>query len=446
VAKLECDALALMVVRLGKGPPSDGDLSWHLWHEAEGAEPHGIGDGVSSRSRWAAPFKGYPRKDNGTHYFNKHVENVLYPPAGASNSNRWVCCPDELYLDIVYASGTRSARIELLERLSTPVAPHRAFGLIHLSLCPSDEEDAEGTLSWASALRSTYLKATAPFEMLLRHGDRETTLDDPHPIRQLAGDLFGDPGEDLDTHLYTVLMAGYPKQSEFDDAELQRKWRSALATRSYELNEERGDLIDPDREKAQSLRIAGGTALVLRTCTVLTRPGPIDGVAVSNFRSYWSESLVFGLLQELSIEDFQSKLAALGPAPHMGNGEALENLHRVWLSFRNQLWWPRLSTAEPPQELLALLRKAQGTDRLFEELGGDVVTYSDLRHREIEDRQVKALANLQVYGSAIAVLSTLGTFYALLDAHGVFLAILLVAAAALSFSVLQLVRAKVARA
>jgi hypothetical protein len=435
-----------MVVRLGMQPPDDGDLSWHPWHEAEGAEPHGIGAGASSRSRWATPFKRYPRNDNGTHYFNKHVEKVLFPPADESDSGRWVCCPDELYIDIGYASGTRSARIELLERLSTPIAPHRAFGLIHLSLCPSDEEDVEDTLSWASALRSTYLKSAAPFVMLLRRGDRETPLDDSHPIRQLAGELFGDPGEDLDSHLYTMLMASYPEHREFKDVKLQREWRCALATRSYELNEERGHLVDPDKEKAQSFRIAGETALVLRNCTVLTRPGPIDGAAASNFRSYWSESLVFGLLQELSIEDFQSQLAELGPAPHMGKDEALENLHKAWLSFRNQLWWSQLSTAEPPQELLALLRKAQGTDRLFDELEGDVVTYSDLQHREVEDRQARALANLQVYGSAIAVLSTLGTIYALLNAHGALLAVLLVAALLLSLSVLRLVRAKVDRA
>ena len=445
MAGLECDALALMVVRLGTGQPSDGDLSWHPWHQAEGAEPHGFCSGASSRSRWVAPFKRYPRS-NGAHYFNGHVERVLFPPPGESASGRWVCCPDKLHLDIVYKSGTRSARIELLERISTPVAPHRAFGLIHLSLCPQEGEEAEDTLSWASALRSTYRKPTAPFDMLLRSGDRETRLDDSHPISQLAGELFGDPDQDLDSHLYTVLMASYPEESGFKNLDLQREWRCALATRSYELNEERGDLVDPDKEREQSFRIAGKTALVLRNCTVLTGPDPIDGAEASSFRSYWSESLVFGLLQELSIEDFQSQLAQLGPAPHLGKSKALEKLHGSWLSFRNQLWWSQLASAEPPQELLALLRRAQGTDRLFTELEGDVVTYSDLQHRDVEDRQARALANLQVYGSAIAVLSTLGTLYALLDAHGGMLAILLVAALVLSFSVLKLVRAKVERA
>ena len=44
-----------------------------------------------------------------------------------------------------------------------------------------------------------------------------------------------------------------------------------------------------------------------------------------------------------------------------------------------------------------------------------MATYSALQHRELEDRQGRALRNLQIYGSGAAVLSTLATAGALFD-------------------------------
>jgi hypothetical protein len=433
VAGLECDALALIVVRLKSAKPTNGRLSWHSWHEAVGAEPHGLSPQASTNARRKEPFKRYP--GGGSPYFSPHVERALFP----SNGSRQLCCPGDLHLDISHSHRpTRTARIELLERLSTPLDSGGTLGLIHLSLCPSEEEEGDapdGTLSWASAIRTTYLKPSNPLGFVLRHGDEEIELRN-RPLRRLVEELFGDPHPDLDRHFYTALMADYPSAAEYEDPELQREWRHALAIRSYGLSDERRDSYELEKEAEQTIRIAGATALVLRNCAVFTGSKPIDGEAARNFRSNWAESLVFGLLQQSCIEEFPARLAEMGPHPHKVNEEKLRKLHDSWLSFRNLLWWSQPSaTADPPRELLALLRRAQGTDLLFRDLEEDMVTYSDLHHREVEDRQAAALTNLQVYGSGIVVLSTLATVYALLDAHGVVVAVLIATALTVAIAV-----------
>jgi hypothetical protein len=442
VAGIGYDAIALLVVRLASDQPAGGNLHWHDWKDAVGAEPDGVSEHAAKYPNSNPPFKRFP--GNGSRYFSPHVERALFPSSGQAGGARWVCCPDDLHLDLLQF-GQRTARIELLERLTSPIDRGGTLGLIHLSLAPGDEEDVPDTLSWASAIRSPLLRSNNPNSLSLRHGDHETELES-RPLERLVEELFGDPHEDLDRHLYSAFWARYPPEIH-RDVEAQRRWRIALATRSYKLDSDRLDSFDPLREERQTLRFGDTTGLVLGNCTVLANEHGMSGESFRSFRSYWTESLVFGLLQQDAIAEFQRRLAELGPSPHRERNGRLRALHDDWLSFRNQLWWSQLSTvADPPQALLPLLQQEQGTGRLFLDLEGDMATYNDLHHRDVEDRQARALANLQVYGSAIAVLSTLGTLYALLDAHGVLLAILLVAALVLSFSVLQLVRAKVERA
>jgi hypothetical protein len=440
VAELECDALALLVVRLSSPEPPDSRFSWHSWHEAVGAEPHGLSELAATDSSGSEPFKRYPGSESP--YFSPHVERVLFP----SGDSRRVCCPPDLYLDISRTGKPpRTARIELLERLTAPLDSGGTFGLIHLSLCPAEEEGAAGTLSWASAIRTPYLKPWNPLDFLLRDGVEEIELEQ-RPLRRLVEELFGDPHVDLERHFYTALMTEYPPDPEYRETQARREWGHALAIRSYELSDERNDEYELDKEEEQTIRIAGATALVLRNCTMFMRSKPIDGESAKNFRSYWTESLVFGLLQQSCIEGFQWGLAEMGPLPHREDEERLEALHDSWLSFRNLLWWSQPSaTADPPRELLALLRQAQGTGLLFRDLEEDMVTYSDLHHRDVEDRQAAGLFNLQVYGSALVVLSTFAALIALLDSHGLVLALLIAGAAAFSVAVLFIVRGKLRR-
>ena len=361
MAGFECDALALIVVRLNTTEPQPGDLCWHPVHDAVGATPHGLSRRAADNPRSREPFRRYPNGD-GT-YFSPHVARVLFPPDGS----RLVCCPDDLYLDIAQiGKPTRTARIELLERVTTPLDMGGTFGLVHLSLCPldrkalDDETEAPGTLSWASALRTTHLKPTNPLSFYLCRGEEAKKLGD-RPLRRLVEEVFGDPHPHLDRHFYTALMASYPDEERFEDPALQREWRHALAIRSYRLSADRKDPFEMKREDGQTIRIADADALVLRTCAVLATLKPIDGVAANNFRSFWAESLVFGLLQQSYIGQFQEHLAEIGALPHKETEKRLGSLHDSWLSFRNLLWWSQpSSSSDLPRELLKLLRDAQG--------------------------------------------------------------------------------------
>jgi hypothetical protein len=232
-------------------------------------------------------------------------------------------------------------------------------------------------------------------------------------------------------------MAQYPPDLYHGD-EAQR-WRRALANRFYKLPDEHDDKHDPEHENQQTIQIQnlGIAGLVLRKGTVLACERPIDGGVARNFRSYWGESLLLGVLQQSCLEEFEQRLAMAGPP----RNEKIEGLYTDWLSFGNLLWWSKLSTvANPPQDLLALLQKAHGSEPLFRELEGDMVTYNERQHRELEDRQGTALFNLQVYGSALLVLGTFVTIIGLFDSHGLVLAVLLAIAFAFSAAVLLLVR------
>ena len=217
-------------------------------------------------------------------------------------------------------------------------------------------------------------------------------------------------------------MARYPST---DPPHEEDGWRRALGRLRGSAKAKAWSQRDQDKEDRQTVRYMGSTGLILGNCTAFTLTDPLDGAYARNLRSYWSESIFFGLLQQQCLEDFQTRLAEMGDplTPEV------EDLHRDWLSFRNRIWWSQLSTGtEVPQEIVSRLRTELGTERLFSDLEDALATYSSLQHRRAEDEQASALANLQVYGSGLVVLSTLATIISLFGAHGVVLAALLAAA------------------
>jgi hypothetical protein len=437
VAGFECDALALLVVRLASDRPGDGGLHWHPWDEVAVAEPDGLSAAAASSPGRNAPFKRFP--GSASSYFTAPVERVLFPPSGRG-AGRWACCPDELYLDVdQIGKPSRTARIELLERLVTPIGLGGSFGLVHLSLCPAEEEGAPDTLSWNSALRTTYLKANNPLGFRLRHGDREVELD-KQPARKLVEELFGDPHLDMERHLYAMTMTSYPPEME-DDPELQREWRQALAKRFYRLPLDADGDQDPAKEERQTIRMNDIAGLVLGNCAVFTAPRPVEGLLARNFRSYWTESLMLGLIQQSCLEEFQRRIVAVDDP----QGPSIEELHDDWFSFCRLVWRSHPAiVAGPPQELLALIRQARGTGQLFAELEEDFAGYSEHRHRDVEGRQA-AIANLQLYGVPAVVLTTLATIIGLLGASGLVLGLLLAASLAAAVGAFLLVKRELGR-
>lgn len=417
--RLDLDALALLVVPLDSPRAESDYLRWHRWDEA-----YGQACGLDSNEGFAhevSPFKRYPV--NEWHYFNAHVERLLFP-RGEDQGERWICCPEDLYL---CASREREepkhrARIDLLECLTIPRRADCAFGLLHLSLEPDELGQEDHPLWWAAAIRSPFRRSTVARPHLeLRHGGAGTELKGRRPLRDLVERTLGTPHHDLERRLYTAVMAPCPAGCE--DAEDQAHWRRTLARRGWTIRPEDRELFDGDRERQQTARFGRVTALVRGEGAVLTQTDPLTVNDARNFRSYWSESLLTGLLQQDSLEHFQDRLAKIG-SPVKPD---IERLYRAWLDFRNLIWWSQLSTSSAvPQELLFRFRAARGTERLFTDLEGDLATYSAQRRSIVEGKQAVALVNLQAAGAAIAVLGPLLGIAAVIGARGGILAIWLV--------------------
>ncbi len=440
MARPDCDALALLIVRLDSDQPADSDLCWHPWDQAAWAQPHGLSEEVLQSPTQATPFKRYPSEHDDWPYFNAHVRQLLFPPRNEHGA-RWVCCPDDLFLDLRKRGGSsRTARVDLLERLTTPLQPGCTFGLIHLSLQPTEDPEAPDSLWWGWAIRSTLRRANEPSRVVLRHRGERTELKQDRSVRALVEELFGDPHRYLEQSLYTVLMARCPE--DFSDPEDEEEWRRALAKRRGAAKLKAWGHRDSEKEDRQTVRLAGATGLILGNCTAFTLTDPVNGVYARNLRSFWAESILYGLLQQECLEDFQGRLAEVGDPLK----PEIEDLHRDWLSFRNLIWWSQLSSStDVPQEIVFRLRNELGTERLFTDLEGDLATYSAQQHRVVEDEQAASLANLQVYGSGIVVLSTLATMIGLVEARGELLVVLLACAVGFSIMVSAFVRAQLQR-
>jgi len=419
----------VLVVRLQAERPSEGGLCWHSWEKSQGAQPNGL------PRRWQdEPFKRLPSSGD-WHYFNEHVERLLFPPQNGAGS-RWICCPKDVHLDFREETGgpVRRARVDLLERLTTPLQSKQTYGLIHLSLLPSREE-APDILQWGRGVSTTFRHGTERFELDLVENDRTISLAEHRPLRALVGHLFGDPAPSLERSFYTIYMAQCPAEilSE-NEGEAPREWRRALAQRRPVMRppDHRGS--DLDREERQTLPISTGVdALVLGRGAVISLESTIGIPYARNFRTYWAESIIFGLLQQYALEEFQQRLADFGGniSPRIGH------LREDWLKFRNILWWSQLSSSsEIPQELVTRLRNEQGTERLFNDLEGDLATYSEYQHQD-------ALANLQIYGSAIVAFGPLAAIIGLIGASGCLLAILLAVAVLVSLVVLLTVHIEI---
>lgn len=403
MAELNCDALAVLIVRLESRTPPNEKLCWHPWEESIGAETHGLPAEINRYSTSEPPFKRMPRK-GGWSYFNDHVERVLFPPENKPGG-RWLCCPDEMRIEFAERDGepVRVAQVDLLERLASPLEIGCTFGLIHLSLLPSDEPGAPDTLKWVREVSSLFRRRRSNLELV--QGDVRTSLAVGRPVRALVEGLFGDPDPSLEHSFYSVLMAQCPPD-RCENTGREAEWRLALAKRLHEVKPPRQDDFEAKEYERQQTHLVGATtSLLLGRSATFTLPASIDGEDARNLRSYWAESVLLGLLQQDGLEQFQRRLAAIDDPLD----PEVQELRHSWLKFRNVLWWSQLAGSSAiPQALLSRLRNELGTERLFTDLEGDLATYS-------EQQQAESLANLQIYGAPFVVFGALITAIGLFD-------------------------------
>jgi hypothetical protein len=426
---LECDALAILVVRLEASRPTGDHLCWHRWYEAIDAGAYSLQAG---RADATPPHKQFPTLSR-PQYFAPHVQRLLFPEPQSSSkigasSERWLCCPKDMSLDIGWKQDDqRRANIELLERLSIPRARSGSIGLIHLALQAEISGDPTGTLKWANDMRKTYPRWGKPqFVLTGELGDR--TLDGRRPYRDLVTELFGDPDDELERHLCAIFFAKEPvttiPSEQTDRAADLAAWSHALGygSRRDTDHDTEGEQPDPQEATAQHASLGLVQVVIVgRNVAFITPNNLLNGEAVRNFRSYWSESLIFALLQHDRLEHLAGRLADLGFDP---STESLDQLYDEWLAFRNIFWWSQPSTTtNVPQTLVQLVRAEYGTERLFADLEADFATYAARRRWRMEDDQAHALANLQIYGAAVAVSGSLATIAALLHPTHTLLAI-----------------------
>ncbi len=258
-------------------------------------------------------------------------------------------------------------------------------------------------------------------------GESERALDTRAPHLHLATELFGDPHAEVERRFYTFLFAKEPDELPSpSDANRETElagWRQALL-RGISSIEGGRQAEQRDSEEAAPQRAHLGQIEVLvrgRSAVFVAASQILDGARAKNFRSYWSECLLFALLQHDQLEYLAGQLAELGFDP---SAEALDHLYDEWLAFRNVFWWSQLSaTTYVPQTLVGLVRAELGTQHLFSDLEADFATYTARRRWRMEDDQARALANLQTYGAAVAVIGSLATIAALLNLTGILLAV-----------------------
>jgi hypothetical protein len=407
------DAVAVLIVRLAGSAPSAGELTWSRWDDLAGHASAGIEPQAWEKAHQRHPYKKLP---GASPYFMPHVERALFPPQAdaAGGGGRWISCPRGSWLDVTSIDGTRRrSSIDLIERIATPLEHSGSIGLIHLSWTSPDRDNPEEALRWASDVRTTFAQGPRPhFEL---SGELTSGLPGRRPVRSLVQRLFGDPADDMDRRLFSVFLVREPAALT---PPALRGWQSALARRWSSIDD--GVRLEAEAgEKAARQRRRFGPVDVIvvgSTATFSTASATFTGKSVRNLRSYWAETIAFGLLQQDGLQRHTSRVAALGVDP---SGVEVDRLHADWLTFRNLLWWSHLSSGtDVTQDLIHLLRAELGTEELFSDLQSDFEAYTAHRRQRLEAEHTRAINRLQTWVTATAVLGAVATLAALLSPHG----------------------------
>jgi hypothetical protein len=226
----------------------------------------------------------------------------------------------------------------------------------------------------------------------------------------LTAHLFGAAHENvaLRAYIFAAAQAG----ASVPDDELPA-WRRALG-QGQALSRDPAALerfTERDRKRTERFGPTAAGSFFGRSAALTFRQDPSG--SLRNLRSYWSEAILFALIQHAYIEGYAQRLSRLGGEPL---GEPVEDLFVQWLAFRNVLWWRSPSFTTPVAgEILQHAHHGLRTERLFAELETGFATYIEQRRHRAEDLEAKTLRRLQVYGAIFAVVST---FAALMQVAG----------------------------
>jgi len=346
-----------------------------------------------------APYKRYP----GTReYFAPQVEGTLFPnPTGhPAESGRWLRRPVALSVTIGPAGDpTYDLRVDLLEVVRVELSPYVAFGIAHLNLA-GDHSSAE-IVDCSRLLMTRYreLEDREPV-VVVRDGSDSHTLMGHVPLTELTSRLFGAAHAEVAHQAYSFAATKVPPDV---DPGLLPAWRRAVG-RGQPLEAAIAVLdTDPEHDDQRNVPLGPGVATFFGRTAGYTYDGE-SSIALRNVRSYWAETVLFGLIQYSYIEYYARSLSQLGGEPL---GREIDSLFLRWLAFRNILWWHHPSfTTDIAERILRRVHRGLRTDRLYNELESGFATYVEARRHDAEEREARAIRSLQVYGAGFAAVST----------------------------------------
>jgi hypothetical protein len=387
-----------LLLRLPDGhqPTLSGDEAWVDWRYAAQLVPQSrYGDPSDD-----PPYKRYP----GTRkYFASQVQETLFPTKTTpAESGRWLRRP----VGWSVALGSESAvqhelAVDLLEVVRVRLRPHVTFGIVHLSLLGDTTADEMLDCSRMLATRYRPSSIEKPLVTTVR-GSLQAVLRGNEPLRELAAALFGAAHESVSWRAYLFAAAQVPADVADEDLPV---WRRALG-QGHGLDRAREAVTrSPERDERRTERFGRKTvATFFGRSAALTFQEDASG-SLRNVRSYWSETVLYALIQHAYIEDYAQRLSELGGAPLSRD---VDELFVEWLAFRNVLWWQHPSfTRDIPNKLLRHAHCGLETGALYAELESSFSTYVEARRHRAEDSEATALRALQIYGAGFAVVGTL---------------------------------------
>jgi hypothetical protein len=384
-----------LMLRLPDGyePPRDAGR-WADWRDAASLVPQAeYGDPHDE-----PPFKRYP----GTReYFSAPAQETLFPERDLSGrSGRWLRRPQDWSVALVPdGAGETELGVDLLEIVRVRLAPQVSFGIAHLSV--DADLDADRMLATSRALATRYRPADRDTpRLVVFDGAERRQLAGSQPLHRLTAALFGDAHEFVAPRAYIFAAAQVP--AEVDTVQLAA-WRRALGqgyglARAAEAYER-----DPERDRRRTERFGPTEATFFGRSAALTfRDEP--SVSLRNIRSYWSETVLLGLIQHAYVEHYAARLSELGGLPLSSQ---VEGLYGEWLAFRNVLWWQHASfTTDVANRLLRHTHNGLDTRALYGELERSFSTYVEVRRHRAQEVESRALRALQVYGAAFAAVGS----------------------------------------
>jgi hypothetical protein len=384
-----------LLLRLPDGfaPPQNAP-EWTHWRRAASVVPQAeYGDPHDE-----PPYKRYP----GTRaYFSAPAQETLFPAHDQSRrSGRWVRRPAGWSVTLApEGEWGIELGVDLLEIVRARLAPQVSFGIAHVSV--DDGLTLAQMLAASTALATRYRPADKDTPTIaVVKGSQPTECTGSEPLRAMTVALFGAGHEFVALRAYIFAAAQVPAEIE-DDA--LAAWRRALGQGHERARAERAYARNPERDRQRTERFGDAEATFFGRSAALTfRDDP--SASLRNIRSYWAETVLFGLLQHATSSTTPCSSPSLGAcrlAPRSSSFTASGSPFATCSGGKHPAF-----TTDVPNTILRHTHRGLETRALYAELESSFSTYVEARRYSEQEVESQALRALQVYGAAFAVVGS----------------------------------------